>query len=738
MKSILCKFDKNIYKAYLLGLIISIILTVLVSYKSMPTQGILSYIDHAYFFNHSTNTHDISTALTPNYFGHSQTNSIFLYLPRLFLIHVFSLIGFNDALISYILFFGIFFLCSYIFFILIYKLSNNVYYSILAQIIIVINNLSIEHIVFGSGFFYYLGLIGFILILYNIYTILINNKIETKNLIFIILSSILLVHPFYFVMFTIIWTIFSIYILLKNKNIYTLLKNISISFIVLLIHSYWVFMFINGLIFNTPQDVYGNNNVDAVMEGFNKVSSYLNVVNGYQYFNFAAQNINSSNLNYIFYPLIIFIIFISYIYFKNKVNRSFLNLGMILFFIFLHLSLGPNSRILGGAWSWMWENVSAFQFFRSFSRFQIVLLPIIIFIFIDFDKVWKYKYKNLVYLGVVSIILSLNIKMFTGNLDGNIVSIKVPEDYNQINEILKKDNKNSNIIALPYSLYESYSWANNKDYGVMLKDYYLKDYLFIKPIIYDRAAMDLSLKNQIFKSIFQSNDFSELNKLNVGYILIQKDMIDVLNNSAPIPWEDIKEKLDKDKNNFEKLIENEYYVFYKYLPYSAPVISNSNSKFTQLNPWHYEVKINEKNLKENMELILLKNYDENWEIYLEEEDNKYNCYGKQENINFKDSYVWSKQCEVENKPNSIKSFIQELRLLFIDTEDFKHSKYESYANKWSISKQDFDRYKDGDELTVTIYYKPQIYLYLGVIVTIITTLATATYLLLLIYKKKLE
>lgn len=729
---------KYINYTYLLGFLISAILAIGVSYKVTPLDGTLAYNDYAYFFNHSTNYNDIVSTFSPNYLGQYQVGTVFLYLPKLILISLLSFLGLSSAMISYIIFAGVFLFCSYLYFIIVYRLSNNIYYSILAQIIIVINNLSLEHIRFGGVFYYYLGLTAFGLILYNIHRVLLQNKIEIKHVLYIILGSILLVHPFYFVIFAIIWLIFTLYWIFSKKNISELFKIVATGIGVLLINLYWLLPFIINLFFSSPSEVYVGGGAKGVMEGFKKVASYLNVTNGYQYFDFFAKNFHNSDWNYVFYPSIIFIIFISYIYFKNKVNRSFLNLGMILFFIFLHLSLGPNSRILGGAWSWLWENVSAFQFFRSFSRFQIVLLPLIIFIFIDFDKVWKYKYKNFIYLGIIALILVLNIKMFTGNLDGNIVAIKIPEEYSKINEILRKDTKDSNILSLPNIAYESYSWSINDNTKIAAQDYVLKDYLFIKPIIYNRASLNLQDKKNIFGNVFQNNDFSELNKLNVGYILIQKDMIDVLNNSAPIPWEDIKEKLDKYKSNFEKLIENEYYVFYKYLPYSAPVISNSNSKFTQLNPWHYEVKINEKNLKENLELILLKHYDENWEIYIEEEDNKYNCDEKQSNIDFRDSYVWAKQCELENKPNSIKSFIQELRLLFIDNEDFKHSKYESYANKWSISKQDFNRYKDGAELTVTIYYKPQIYLYLGVILTIITTLATATYLLLLIYKKKLE
>jgi len=729
---------KSINYTYLLGFLISAILAIGISYKVTPLDGTLAYNDYAYFFNHSTNYNDIGSTFSPNYLGQYQVGTVFLYLPKLILISLLSFVGLGNAMISYIIFTGVFLFCSYIYFIIIYRLSNNIYYSILTQIIIVINNLSLEHIRFGGVFYYYLGLIAFGLILYNIHRVLLQNKIEIKNVLYIILGSILLVHPFYFVIFTIIWLILTLYWIFSKKNISDLFKIIATGVGVLLINLYWLLPFIINLFFSSPSEVYVGGGAKGVMDGFTKVASYLNVTNGYQYFDFFAKNFHGNDWNYIFYPLIIFIIFINYIYINKKVNRSFLNLGIILFFIFLHLSLGPNSRILGSAWSWMWENVSAFQFFRSFSRFQIILLPLIIFIFTDFDKVWKYKYKNFIYSGMIALILVLNIKMFTGNLDGNIVAIKIPEEYSEINEILQKDTKASNILSLPNIAYESYIWSINNNTKIASQDYLLKDYLFIKPIIYNRASLNLQDRKNIFGNVFQNNDFSELNKLNVGYVLIQKDIIDILNNSAPIPWEDIKEKLNNDKSNFEKLIENEYYILYKYLPYSAPIISNTKSEFIQVKPWHYEVKINEKNLKENLELVLLKNYDENWEIYLEEKDHQDNCDEEQKNMEFKDNYVWSKQCELENKPNVIQSFIQELRLLFVDTENFKHSKYESYANKWSISKQDFDRYKDGDELTVTIYYKPQIYLYLGVIVTIITTLATVTYLLLLIYKKKLE
>lgn len=231
----------------------------------------------------------------------------------------------------------------------------------------------------------------------------------------------------------------------------------------------------------------------------------------------------------------------------------------------------------------------------------------------------------------------------------------------------------------------------------MRQNYYLKENLLLNPVIYDRASLNLHSQNTIFKEIFRAK-FNALIDNNIKYVLVHKDYINVF-NWLPISFKKYSDYFD---TIWVKLLDNEYYNLYELSDVRERIYTDSdNLEFEQISSVKYKIWI--KNLEDKETLHFLNNFNSNWKIY---------------------DPNW-----ITNIPYSYKNISLLTRDTFFGDSQEVHNKY---ANKWLIDKNtvinnfsknsyvnNFDWSIDVD---LILFYKPQIYYYIGKIITFLTLL----------------
>lgn len=708
-------------------ILLFLLITFGVSYKVLPSNGVITYNDAAYFFNLKTSLSEIITTFSSNYFGLDQSNNFFLFFSKGIFILFFDLLRVSKEWISYITSFGLLFVCSLSYFYVFKSISKNFYYGVLAGVFIVLNNLSMEHIAFGGLFYYYLGNIAFVLLIFRMWKMYQEQRISWRNVFVLVLSSLLIIHPFYFVIYVIFLFLFVVFMFFKTKlYLDTVVKSLAVYAGVLSINMYWLVLFLHGSLSGNASAIYNPTNLKSLFEGFAKVASPMNAANLFQYFNFFSKNFHQTVFHYLFYIGIVFAMIAVFVFWKKHKYKVFLLFLLITYLVIFNLALGPVSRIIGEVWTYLWNNVSFFSFFRSFSRFLITLVPLYLFYFAIFNLDWKYKYKNQVYGICTILIIFLHIMMFTGDLGGNVLATKVPREYTKANQIVTQEGVANSIIAYPNISYEAYEWGMNKDVSLMQQNYYLKDHLFDQAVVYNRASLNLHTKNDIFSKIFSTPPdpflIEYLRKANIRYILVQKDLLNIF-SMKPVAYEDFYAYFYKNAKEVEN---NKYYALFD-LQYTDPVVYSNGLKFQKVNGAKYHLTLT--GIESSQDLYFLKSYYKDWKLYLKPKPtdswckamlyyrakDTIECAHASEIFKLKDlSYLWTKPA-------------------FEDS----HMPYQEYLNMWTLDSEYIKKtysseyYKEnpegGIDVELVLYFKPQSYLYLGLLVSGIALIGTLYY-----------
>jgi hypothetical protein len=308
--------------------------------------------------------------------------------------------------------------------------------------------------------------------------------------------------------------------------------------------------------------------------------------------------------------------------------------------------------------------------------------------------------------------------MLTGNLDGNILATKVPNEYYLINTILEKDKNFNNIVTFPNALYEAYNWGINSNTSIIAQNYYLKDYFFNKPIIYNRAALMLQEQNKIFKDLFSykyslKNVENDFDLMNIKYIIIHKDLVDVY-SIQPIKYQQYNQYFSS-RREYKLLLTNRFFNLYEYQGKNS-IIQGEKISYERISDTKYIIKAELRNEKEK--ISFLNNFNNKWKLYPVRTG-----YHPTSNI-FNDILFIGKQ----------------------PIPEIYHSTEHTYGNKWTVNKSiildNFDKNYYSQNLdgsiivTFTLFYQPQSYLVLGISISILT-ICIILFSLIYSLKKKL-
>jgi hypothetical protein len=681
----------------------------LISYRLIG--GVIGSSDFPYFWPNSSI--DAFSTWNTSYLGYNRASAMFGLQFFTALIQFFVWLGLSDVATSFINNYGIVYICSLVYYFITKNLSQNTYLAYAMGLFIVLNNFVLEHFLVFPGVVFY-ALTGYGLTFYILYQIY-KKGITTSKLICIILLSFLQLHPFYVVINLLLIGSFFVWYITIDFNLKNSLRKSLLGGVVcigiIMGQAYWLAPFIYNIVFSTSAAVYGVDNQIAVFSGYLQSISYINLFNLYHYPGTLGVKLHGSFLQYFFYSLTLSIVLIGFIRNKTGNTKWLVYLFSMLIITFI-LALGPKSTITGDIWLYFYNNVSVFGFFRSFSRFIILYLVIFIFIIIFISVKFKNSIvKNTIIVSWGILLIISHSVFFSGDLGGFITSAKVPKEYIEINKkYFLLDNDQYNILTLPNVPYESYTWFSvdklSKSGDNLRQSLYFREMFFSKPVVYNRYAINLDKKNNFFDKFYSYEeiesdyrDFNQsLNDQNIKYIVVQKDMTDLIDGNKLIDTKKTIEYLDNNTQLMQKE-NNQSFVLYEN-PSFYPIIQGQNTIFKKVSDSQYTVQIS--NINKKQPLDFLQSYDVNWTTRIQQVD--------------------------KNKPTIYTG-------KYLDSENIMTR---GYANQWTIDpeyiKANFDKsmYKENPDgsidVELTLYFKPQSYFYLGIIISGTTLILCLGYL----------
>ncbi len=471
--------------------------------------------------------------------------------------------------------------------------------------------------------------------------------------------------------------------------------------------------------------------------------------NGSLYFDFSSFYKNSIVYIFSFVPYILIAFFIIKNAEKkyNNVLKKMIIYFLLLFLFVFQFMLGLNNQI----YKFLYENITLFQIFRNISKFAPILLflTILILFLLILENNVKTLSKKIVLMLIILSALIYNIPYWTYSLYffENRSIADIPQSYRDVANFLNKQlTYNDSILLLPatYSL-DNYYW-NSKKIAVqgnifdVFLDRGIKSYRlnqgFTGSTIFQKDSTKLFVNND--KNVRGLDiDYRLLTdfvkKYNLNYIVVTKDLVSEYQNTTALHnW--------LSSNNYQKINSfgnNDIYFNHDIF---KPILSfGSDICFQRKNAKDYRIYI--KDIKKNSHdsLVFFESFSKYWNLYLKPISEGHNCDNikKYESTNNNGDVSMVAECQPGQKiiEKGELSYLWE-KSVFDDT----HQLVNQYDNSWTIDpeyiKQNFSKeyYKENPEgsidIELTLYFKPQSYFYLGLIISGTTLLGGIIYLIL--------
>jgi hypothetical protein len=365
---------------------------------------------------------------------------------------------------------------------------------------------------------------------------------------------------------------------------------------------------------------------------------------------------------------------------------------------------------------------------------------------------WNYKYL------LLPLLLAPSIFFINGGVE-NFMSKKVissidryeyryttqiPQEYYDIQAKYFRgfDPTSTSIISLPYAVVNSTNWVNYPKWHYVGND--VTRFLWNKNQIIANTYDHPVLENKFsFREFNEEQTGSKedllwlIQKFSGEYIIFHKDITeDWLKQS-----EYIKSKIyELEQSQYiVKLEDNEYFNLYKLTDKNLyPLIysDNTNINFYRINPTKYNIEV--KGIKEKTDIRFNQSFNKLWNLY---------SSNKGKNCDNLQSYNLDKS--IINECKFSRTFFEGEELSYLWRQpvfEDSHKLVYDYANQWTIDpeyiKSNFDKsmYKENPDgsidIELTLYFKPQSYFYLGIIISGTTLILCLSYLGYTFYRKR--
>lgn len=536
--------------------------------------------------------------------------------------------------------------------------------------------------------------------------------------------------------------------------------------IILVLSSFWLIPMISTYIYSYADISTNKYIVDTTVHAeFSQqllYHTYLNIFQNLSQWLISNFNypIDRSFMWFLFNFVLIFIIIFTFLIGKkDKENKKY-----SIYFLFLYLLI---IQILLWANWYFWEyftkiilDVPWMIMFRSIhTKFNYIILILLVFlIYLSLKSEINFKIKK--YLKVLLLFyIFFTSYWFAINLFDHDLELKIPTNYinwiHNFNNIAKKEWLR-NWIILPNTYLQWQSFTN----------WWFWWYSFFQQSssnIWYHTVWTTWLNSNNFDIFYKyiispayDFDLKKLSLYGFDFFIIQKDF--KYNYNESYKFDDISKKLDyfiiKNKDDLVKIYEDEYFYVMKIKWKTKPIINSNSISFQKHNPTKYIIDF--KNISSSQDLSFLQSFHKEWKLYLKPNQNDYWC-------NLLETYNndWNNINECKNK----QTFFEWEELSYLNKVpifDNTHKMFYGYANWWTISKDEIINYVQENswkelqkwwypkklsdwrldykyyvlnsdwsiDTELTLYFKPQSYFYLWIIISSITILVILLYFII--------
>jgi len=306
----------------------------------------------------------------------------------------------------------------------------------------------------------------------------------------------------------------------------------------------------------------------------------------------------------------------------------------------------------------------------------------------------------------------------------------IPDSYYEISQKLPKKGR---VVVTPLGWVTRFEWSGGIMSGFF--NLFMSDKEITGQSIVEGPSLITQKKIKDFNHCFnQSCDAigEYIHSLDVRYFVNFKNALNPdsnLNDITKLTYDDKYTHLIN-KGILYKVYSNEDYEIFEVsdkLDNSRLISGRSYSQ--KINPTKYKIYL--ERVGNSTELTFLESYHDSWKIFLNQNPTVSWCNDISENVN------GDILCKEGDKPFEIKDISLLLKRYYPDKF---HSLYEDYANKWLFDSKyikenyDISYYKTNDDgtidLEITMYFMPQLYFYLGILISIFYILLLVLFFIL--------
>lgn len=524
---------------------------------------------------------------------------------------------------------------------------------------------------------------------------------------------------------------------LHQKIKETILSLFSLGALYILFNSFWIFGVV--LYYATLSKVAFASVLSEPLSMQNSASSYFNVFRMLSLWSFGGEAGGIPYYNYSsvysYNPLIIFGLFLipiisilGLIRLKKEVNKYIFFVALFLFSV--PMTVGSYGGLFSHIYEWAYYHLPLFSMFRSSFKISALYIFCLSFFLIIFIKSFTAIRSRIIMSIFVLILIVFNaFPFFTGRLYERSKQISaIPSYYYDAKNFFNNDRSEYRILLLPEQYFASYSWGFT---GGNPETMWGKSLVVRQggSILYPSNKLAAELDSDIFSKQYSKANIL-MKKLNVKYIVERNDF----------DWHFYKEisqspsEVKKALMPYEKVATFGKLDIYK-VPDSvrSESIIGNNISFEKISDSYYKIYLH--HVRSSELLSFLESYDYGWKLFVDKYSNG-NC-----------KLISSSHGQVKCEANISHSLLYEL--LFLAKKpifDSQHKPIFDYANSWNIDKKTIIEnypstyYKVNSDrsidATLSLYFIPQDYLYIGIFVSLLSIIGSLGYLLFTLWKGK--
>lgn len=723
------------------------------------------FINHRLGFNHDWNfpctAYELNVYVNQAfYLLHDKNLGTHIVYPSQYLLQYilipFSYFGFSGLIAIKLILFFIFVLSGYFMYLLLRKSFKLLYIpSLISGIFYMTTPVVFNKIVAGHILYLISYALSPIIIIYFI------KYIDSREIKYLTLTGLLLAFASIQVQFSVmlIGLILLYSFLVAKTNLPKIIRTtLFLTLIVVLINSFWILPCIINFS-GSAETLKVASNVKSLESWDNPLLDAFGLI-GYRSHHFSTA-LSSYSYRYIWNISSLFLlvlIFSSLLICKHRIPLYF-GIISIVILIFTTALSDPFGSVI----YFLYSNFSIFNLFREVYHLTFLIsFSYSVMLAFTLHSIYKrLKINKLIpTVLIVGIIIAYNPFIYTGNFSGQVQIYKFDNhDISLINGYTESD-QNYRVLYLPMILpfkyenlkyngidpiityskkptignyansefirYMSLNMHNSSKNVDILLDISSIKYIFIRnnyqsmlPHYLDRGKYKISNESYDIRSIWKNKNIVKTIKNQHELTLIDRSkniLVFENRNFLPLVYPVSTQITTSSFDEFFWIIESD-----DFMPTHQNIIihnQNKNEKilkidstahphifFQKINPTKYKIKI--ENAEEPFYLTFSESFNPGWQTYINTDTMQCNPIATYENVNVTECNPESKLFEV-----------RDITRIFSDPiPEENHFMANGYANAWYIDPQQLGT---GENFTVTLYFKPQSYFYIGLIISGLT------------------